>query len=59
MQDMATTRDLLLQRAVAYTVTQAYDAAIADLKDAEDFLKLGATRLGTSRLVKIAKEQGL
>ena len=30
---------------------------IADLKDAEDFLKLGATRLGTSRLVKIAKEQ--
>ena len=32
---------------------------IADLKDAEDFLALGATRLGTSRLVKIAKEQGL
>ena len=32
---------------------------IADLKDAEDFLKLGATRLGTSRLVKIAKEQGV
>ena len=30
---------------------------IADLKDAEDFLALGATRLGTSRLVKIAKEQ--
>ena len=29
---------------------------IADLKDAEDFLALGATRLGTSRLVKIAKE---
>ena len=29
---------------------------IGDLKDAEDFLKLGATRLGTSRLVKIAKE---
>lgn len=32
---------------------------IASLQDAEDFLKLGATRLGTSRLVKIAKEQGL
>ena len=31
---------------------------IANLKDAEDFLALGATRLGTSRLVKIAKEQG-
>ena len=30
---------------------------IASLKDAEDFIKLGATRLGTSRLVKIAKEQ--
>ncbi|MBQ4424938.1 MAG: deoxyribose-phosphate aldolase [Lachnospiraceae bacterium] len=30
---------------------------IADLKDAEDFLALGASRLGTSRLVKIAKEQ--
>jgi tetratricopeptide (TPR) repeat protein len=34
MQDMATTRDLLLQRAVAYTVTQAYDDAIADLNTA-------------------------
>ncbi len=32
---------------------------IASLQDAEDFLKLGATRLGTSRLVKIAKERGL
>lgn len=29
---------------------------IASLQDAEDFIKLGATRLGTSRLVKIAKE---
>ena len=25
--------------------------------DAEDFIKLGATRLGTSRIVKIAKNQ--
>ena len=31
---------------------------IANLKDAEDFIRLGASRLGTSRLVKIAKEQG-
>ena len=32
---------------------------IASLTDAEDFLKLGATRLGTSRIVSIAKsEQG-
>ena len=28
---------------------------IADLKDAEDFLKLGADRLGTSRIVKAVK----
>ena len=30
---------------------------IADLKDAEDFIRLGASRLGSSRLVKIAKEK--
>ena len=29
---------------------------ISSLEDAEDFLKLGASRLGTSRIVKIAKE---
>ena len=29
---------------------------IASLKDAEDFIALGADRLGTSRIVKIAKE---
>ena len=28
---------------------------IASLADAEDFIKLGASRLGTSRIVKIAK----
>ena len=28
---------------------------IASLKDAEDFIALGASRLGTSRIVKIAK----
>lgn len=32
---------------------------IASIKDAEDFIKLGASRLGTSRIVKIVKnEQG-
>lgn len=31
---------------------------IADLADAEQFLRLGASRLGTSRIVRIAKEQG-
>ena len=30
---------------------------IASLTDAEDFIKLGATRLGTSRIVKIAKNE--
>ena len=30
---------------------------IASLKDAEDFINLGADRLGTSRIVKIAKEE--
>lgn len=30
---------------------------IASLDDAEDFIKLGASRLGTSRIVKIAKNQ--
>ena len=30
---------------------------IASLADAEDFLKLGAQRLGTSRIVKIAKSE--
>ena len=29
---------------------------ISSIADAEEFLKLGATRLGTSRIVKIAKE---
>ena len=32
---------------------------IASLEDAEDFVKLGASRLGTSRVVKIVKEQQL
>lgn len=32
---------------------------ISTLEDAESFLKLGAHRLGTSRIVKIVKEQGL
>lgn len=32
---------------------------IASVQDAKDFVALGADRLGTSRLVKIAKEQGV
>ncbi len=30
---------------------------ISSLEDAEDFIKLGATRLGTSRIVKIVKKE--
>ncbi|MBR6532059.1 MAG: 2-deoxyribose-5-phosphate aldolase, partial [Clostridia bacterium] len=30
---------------------------IASLKDAEDFINLGASRLGTSRIVKIIKNE--
>ena len=32
---------------------------IGSLEDAEKFLELGATRLGTSRIVKIVKEKGI
>lgn len=32
---------------------------IASIKDAEDFVALGADRLGTSRIVKIVKEENL
>ncbi|MBR6916994.1 MAG: deoxyribose-phosphate aldolase [Clostridia bacterium] len=32
---------------------------IASIKDAEDFAALGASRLGTSRIVKIVKEENL
>ena len=32
---------------------------ISSIADAEEFLRLGADRLGTSRIVKIVKEQGI
>ncbi|MCR5774562.1 MAG: deoxyribose-phosphate aldolase [Lachnospiraceae bacterium] len=32
---------------------------ISSIEDAEKFIELGATRLGTSRIVKIVKEKGL
>ena len=53
----ATREDVaLFKKYVAPGVGIKAAGGIADLKDAEDFLALGATRLGTSRLVKIAKE---
>ena len=44
---------LMVERTSGKKVKAA--GGIADLKDAEDFLALGADRLGTSRIVKAAK----
>jgi len=52
----ATREDVALFAAhVAPHVKIKAAGGIADLKDAEDFLKLGASRLGTSRIVKAVK----
>ena len=54
----ATREDVALFAAhVAPHVKIKAAGGIASLQDAEDFIRLGASRLGTSRLVKIAKEQ--
>jgi len=56
----ATREDVKLFKAhVGPNVRIKAAGGIASIRDAEDFLALGADRLGTSRLVKIAKEQGL
>ena len=41
---------------VAENVKIKAAGGISSLKDAEDFIRLGAERLGTSRIVKIVKE---
>ena len=41
---------------IAFRVPEMIDGGFASLQDAEDFLKLGADRLGTSRIVKAVKE---
>lgn len=52
----ATREDVALFKAhVASHVKIKAAGGIADLQDAEDFIKLGADRLGTSRIVKAAK----
>ncbi len=52
----ATREDVALLRAnVGENVKVKAAGGIKDLKDAEDFIKLGADRLGTSRVVKAAK----
>ncbi len=54
----ATREDVALLKAhVAPHVKVKAAGGIASWKDAEDFLALGADRLGTSRIVKLAREQ--
>lgn len=54
----ATREDVALFAAhVASHVKIKAAGGIATVQDAEDFLALGAHRLGTSRLIKLAKEQ--
>ena len=55
----ATFEDVALFKAHVGPAVQIKAAGgIASLQDAEKFLALGATRLGTSRIVKLAKEAG-
>ncbi len=49
----------LLREYVGHGVKIKAAGGIKTLADAEKFLQLGADRLGTSRIVKLAKEQGL
>ena len=54
----ATREDVALMRAnVGADVKVKAAGGIASIKDAEDFIALGADRLGTSRIVKIVKEK--
>lgn len=53
----ATREDVALMKAnVGPAVKVKAAGGIADLKDAEDFIALGAERLGTSRIVKAVKQ---
>lgn len=54
----ATKEDVaLFARHIGKQVKIKAAGGIADLADAEEFIRLGADRLGTSRLVKLAKAQ--
>ncbi len=54
----ATREDVELLRVNSpHTLKVKAAGGIASLQDAEDFIKLGADRLGTSRIVKLAMEQ--
>lgn len=55
----ATREDVALLRTCCPEHIQVKAAGgISSIADAQDFLMLGASRLGTSRLVKLAKQQG-
>ncbi|MBO6149902.1 MAG: 2-deoxyribose-5-phosphate aldolase, partial [Clostridium sp.] len=55
----ATFRDVdLFRKHVGRDVKIKAAGGIAALEDAERFLALGASRLGTSRIVKLVKESG-
>lgn len=54
----ATREDIaLFAKHIGPNVKMKAAGGIADLKDAEDFINLGAERLGTSRIVKIVKSK--
>jgi len=54
----ATREDVaLLYKSVGENVRVKAAGGISSLEDAEDFIKLGASRLGTSRIVKIVKNE--
>ncbi len=56
----ATREDVaLFKKYVGKDVKIKAAGGIASVKDAEDFVALGASRLGTSRIVKIVKEENL
>lgn len=56
----ATREDVaLFKRHVGANVRIKAAGGISSIKDAEDFIALGAERLGTSRIVKIVKEKNL
>ena len=46
---------ILMKKYVSPNVKVKASGGISSIEDAEDFIKLGASRLGTSRIVKIAK----
>ncbi len=56
----ATREDVeLFARHIGKNVKIKAAGGISSVKDAEDFVRLGASRLGTSRIVKIVKEEKL